>query len=78
MTPVVIDASAGAEIVMRTRRGQALARLLPGDVVGWVPDHFYVEVAGVLRRRLIVERVITERVRETPRASHLDTHAGAA
>ncbi len=60
MTPVVIDASAGAEMVGRTRRGQALARLLPTDALGWVPEHFYAEVASVLRRQLLVEPRISE------------------
>ena len=60
MTPVVIDASAGAEIVGRTRRGQALARLLPSDAVGWVPEHFYAEVTAVLRRQLVVVGRISE------------------
>jgi predicted nucleic acid-binding protein len=37
-----------------------LARLIPGGSEGWVPEHFYAEVLGVLRRRLIVEKAITE------------------
>lgn len=60
MTPVVIDASAGAEMVGRTRRGRGLGRLLSPDAVGWVPEHFYAEVLAVLRRRLVIERKITE------------------
>ncbi len=60
MKPVVIDASAGAEMVGRTRRGQALARLLPTDAVGWVPEHFDAEVASVPRRQLLVEARISE------------------
>ncbi|MFZ0665824.1 MAG: type II toxin-antitoxin system VapC family toxin [Acidimicrobiales bacterium] len=60
MTAVVIDASAGVEIVGDTRRGRALARLLPADSEGWVPEHFYAEVLGVLRRRLLIDRTITE------------------
>ncbi len=48
MTAVVIDASAGVEIVAGTRRGRALARLLPVGAVGWVPEHFYPEVLAVL------------------------------
>lgn len=60
MTAVVIDASAGAEIVTNTRRGQALAGLLPAGAEGWVPEHFYAEVLGVLRRRLLIERRVTE------------------
>jgi hypothetical protein len=43
MTPVVIDASAGAEIVTDTRRGNALLRLLPQDADPWVPEHFFAE-----------------------------------
>ena len=60
MTRVVIDASAGAEIVADTRRGRALARVIPADAEGWVPEHFYAEVLAVLRRRLVIERVINE------------------
>lgn len=60
MSAVVIDASAGAEIVANTRRGQALAGLLPAGAEGWVPEHFYAEVLGVLRRRLLMEQALTE------------------
>jgi hypothetical protein len=49
VSPVVIDASAGAEIVTDTRRGRALVRLLPADADGWVPEHFYAEVLAVIR-----------------------------
>lgn len=60
MTAVVIDASAGVEIVGATRRGRALVRLLPADTQAWVPEHFYVEVIGALRRRTLIEKVIDE------------------
>lgn len=50
MTPVVIDASAGVELVVDTARGRALRALLPIDAVPWAPDIFYVEVGTVLRR----------------------------
>lgn len=60
MTAVVIDASAGVEIVGDTTRGRALIDLLPAGTEGWVPEHFYVEVIGALRRRLLVEKVINE------------------
>jgi predicted nucleic acid-binding protein len=60
VSAVVIDASAGAEIVADTRRGRALARLVPVGSEGWVPEHFYAEVLGVLRRQLLVEKIITE------------------
>ncbi len=50
MTPVVIDASAGVELIVDTTRGRALRTLLPADAVPWVPETFYVEVGTVLRR----------------------------
>ena len=50
MTPVVIDASAGVELVADTVRGRALRALLPLDAVPWVPETFFVEVGSVLRR----------------------------
>lgn len=59
MIRVVIDASAGAEIVTATPRGQAIARLLPSDAELWVPEHFYVEVLGVLRHQSIIARTIS-------------------
>ncbi len=60
MKEVVIDASAGAEIISDTHRGRALARLLPPDDEAWVPEHFYAEVLGVVRRRLLIEKSTTE------------------
>ncbi len=50
MTPVVIDASAGVELVADTVRGRALRTLLPPDAVPWVPETFFLEVGSVLRR----------------------------
>ena len=60
MTPVVIDASAGAEIVTDTRRGTALLRLLPQAADPWVPEHFFAEVLAVIRRKTIVAHVLDE------------------
>jgi predicted nucleic acid-binding protein len=60
VTPVVIDASAGAEIVANTLRGRALARLIPSDAEGWVPEHFYAEVLAVLRRRTVIDGALSE------------------
>lgn len=50
MKPVVIDASAGVELVADTIRGRALRGLLAPDAVPWVPEIFYVECGAVLRR----------------------------
>jgi predicted nucleic acid-binding protein len=60
VTAVVIDASAGVEIVAETRRGRALARLIPAGSEGWVPEHFYAEVLAVLRRRCLIEGKLTD------------------
>ena len=60
MTAVVIDASAGAEIVADTRRGRALARLIPAEAEGWVPEHFYAEVLGVIRRQTLITKTMSE------------------
>jgi predicted nucleic acid-binding protein len=50
LTPVVIDASAGVELIADTTRGRALRSLVPADAVPWTPETFYVEVGTVLRR----------------------------
>jgi predicted nucleic acid-binding protein len=50
LTPVVIDASAGVELLTNTVRGHGLRSLLPADTVAWVPELFYVECGAVLRR----------------------------
>ena len=51
MTPVVVDASAGVEMIARTTTGSALRLILPTDAVPWVPDGLFdVEVHAVLRR----------------------------
>jgi predicted nucleic acid-binding protein len=60
LTAVVIDASAGTEIVADSRRGRALARLIPRGSEGWVPEHFYAEVGGTLRRWVVVQRTLPE------------------
>jgi len=49
MTPVVIEASAGVELVADTVRGRALRGLLPAEAVPWAPELFYVECGAVLR-----------------------------
>jgi predicted nucleic acid-binding protein len=50
LTAVVIDASAGVELLLGTAAGQALQARLPRPLVEWVPEIYYAEVAGVLRR----------------------------
>lgn len=60
MNDVVVDASAGVQISLDTRRGRALAALIPTGAAAWVPEHFLVEVFSGLRRQLLIERTITE------------------
>lgn len=60
MTPIVIDASAGAEIVTGTQRGRALLRLLSDDAVPWVPEHFCAEVLALIRRQTVVTHLLDE------------------
>ena len=59
MTRVVVDASAGAEVLSATLRGRALLQLLPSDAELWVPEHFYVEVLGVLRHQTMFANTLS-------------------
>jgi len=34
--------------------------LVPSDAEGWVPEHFYAEVLATLRRRALIQKLITE------------------
>ncbi len=56
----VLDASAGVEILQRTRAGQSLGSRLrrePGEL--WTAEHFHVEVAKVFRRD-VLKAVLSE------------------
>jgi predicted nucleic acid-binding protein len=61
VSTVVVDASAGAEIVTDTRRGQALVRLIPAGAEAWVPEHFYAEVLAVVRRQALTNAITEAR-----------------
>jgi predicted nucleic acid-binding protein len=50
VTPVVVDASAGVELMAGTKTGRALRVLLPPEPVLWAPETIYIEVGAVLRR----------------------------
>ena len=60
-TPVVLDASAGVEMLLATAVGEALDRLLPADAVEWVPEVYFAEVAGVVRRSELAGLITSER-----------------
>lgn len=57
---VVVDASAGVEILTGSERGRFLTSLLPPKSALWVPEHFYAEVLGVIRHLQIVAGRISE------------------
>jgi predicted nucleic acid-binding protein len=50
VTPLVLDASAGVELLLDTLVGRRIERLLPPAPEWWVPEHYFVEVAAALRR----------------------------
>lgn len=50
MSRLVLDASAGAELLLDTVLGRSIEAKLPQAQEWWVPEHYYLEVAGVLRR----------------------------
>lgn len=50
MTVLVLDASASVDLLLDTATGRALQPLLPPQVQWWVPEHFFAEVSGTLRR----------------------------
>jgi predicted nucleic acid-binding protein len=51
VSPVVVDASAGVEMLARSPVGRALARRVPKGSTLWVPDGLFdIEVLAVLRR----------------------------
>lgn len=58
-TPIVVDASAGVEIVTSTERGRRLAQLVPADGELWVPEHFYSEVFASIRYLHVVAGKVT-------------------
>lgn len=50
MSAVVVDASAGVEMALRTTVGLRLEARLPAQATFWVPEHYFVEVAAAFRR----------------------------
>ena len=49
-TQVVVDASAGVELLLGTEAGESLRAHLPRPVEEWAPEIYFSEVAGALRR----------------------------
>lgn len=63
MTDVVVDASAGVEMALRTQTGRQLSGRLAGGGV-YVSESFYTEAAGVLRRMLARGEITAERAQQ--------------
>jgi predicted nucleic acid-binding protein len=47
---LVIDASAGVELLLNTADGRTLTAKLPAEARSWVPEHYFIEAGSVLRR----------------------------
>ena len=50
MTSYVLDASAGTDLLLDTAVGRSLLPRVQRGAQWWVPEHYFVEVASVLRR----------------------------
>jgi len=50
VTTYVLDASAGADLLLDTVDGRSIFGQLQTGAQWWVPEHYFVEVASVLRR----------------------------
>lgn len=62
MTDLVLDASASVDLLLDTATGRRLQPLLPTGAQWWVPEHFFAEVAGALRRAELRGGVLNARV----------------
>lgn len=62
MTRLVLDASAGVELLLNTTRAHSLSAQFPASAEWWVPEHYFVEVAGALRRAVLNEVATSARV----------------
>jgi predicted nucleic acid-binding protein len=62
LTHIVLDASAGVELALRTPSGRRLRRRMPAGATAWVPEHYYVEAVAVLRREELNRRFNAARV----------------
>jgi predicted nucleic acid-binding protein len=47
---LVLDASAGFELLVETKTGQRLLDQVPSGAEWWVPEHYFLETAAALRR----------------------------
>lgn len=62
MTPIVLDASAGVELALRTPVGRQLQKKIPTGATTWVPEHYFAETVAVLRRHELNQRYGSARI----------------
>lgn len=62
MTNLVLDASASVDLLLDTAAGRRRQPLLLTGAHWWVPEHFFAEVAGALRRAELRGGVLNARV----------------
>jgi predicted nucleic acid-binding protein len=62
VTALVIDASAGVEFLLDTERGREILAKIPSTADWWAPEHYFVEVAGALRRAELTKAAPSARV----------------
>lgn len=73
MVRLVVDASAGVELLLDTIRGRSIERQLPKGAEWWVPEHYFVEVASTLRRADLRGTIATVRLDEATNRLHTST-----
>ena len=62
MKRFVLDASAGVELLLNTTRARSLSAQFPLSAQWWVPEHYFVEAAGALRRAALNNTVAQAQV----------------
>jgi predicted nucleic acid-binding protein len=50
LVKLVLDASAGFELLLETVTGQRLLDVIPPSGEWWVPEHYFLETAAAIRR----------------------------
>ena len=69
MKRFVLDASAGVELLLNTARARSLSAQFPLSAQWWVPEHYFVEVAGALRRAALNNTVGFETTSTLPQTA---------
>jgi len=67
VTLYVLDASAGADLLLDTNVGRRLLPRIQSGAQWWVPEHYFVEVASVVRRAALGRLISQRRARDAMR-----------